>query len=206
MTTGFGYKDIAKVNSELKTTDIRGKEYAAVAERIRAFRKVLPDGFIITKIEKLEDGFVLISAAVGYYDEAGEPHTLGSGFAYEKEGSSNINRTSYIENCETSAVGRALGMAGFGLLGDVATADEVNRAEAALDAIKTEEVRKQEIGIERAVALSTMLRKHGITDSFICEKYKVRSLDHLTEAQHKGVVNNIDKFKEAYDSEQQSQR
>ena len=200
----YGFNDLAKVNSELKTTDIRGKEYAAVAERIRAFRKLCPDGQIVTEFIKLDDGFAVCRAAVSIFDEEGRQKVIGTGTAYEKEGSTNINRTSYIENCETSAVGRALGMAGFGLLGDVATADEVNRAAAALDAIKTEEVRRQEIGIERAVALSSMLRKNGITDSFICEKYKVRSLDRLTEAQHKGVVNNIDKFKEAYDSEQQS--
>lgn len=193
------YEQLAKANSEIKTTDIRGKEYATVAERIAAFRKVYPDGKIDTHITKLEDGMCIITARV-WNDEG---NLLATGTAYEKEGSSNINRTSFIENCETSAVGRALGMAGFGLIGAVATADEVNRAEAALDAIKTEEVRKQEIGIERAVALSNLLRKNGITDGFICEKYKVRSLDHLTEAQHKGVVNNIDKFKEAYDSEQQ---
>ena len=193
------YEQLAKANSEIKTTDIRGKEYATVAERIAAFRKVYPDGKIDTHITKLEDGMCIITARV-WNDEG---NLLATGTAYEKEGSSNINRTSFIENCETSAVGRALGMAGFGLIGAVATADEVNRAEAALDAIKTEEVRKQEIGIERAVALSNLLRKNGITDWFICEKYKVRSLDRLTEAQHKGVVNNIDKFKEAYDSEQQ---
>jgi len=193
------YEQLAKANGEIKTTDIRGKEYATVAERINAFRKVYPDGKIDTHITKLEDGMCIITARV-WNDEG---NLLATGTAYEKEGSSNINRTSFIENCETSAVGRALGMAGFGLIGAVATADEVNRAEAALDAIKTEEVRKQEIGIERAVALSNLLRKNGITDWFICEKYKVRSLDRLTEAQHKGVVNNIDKFKEAYDSEQQ---
>lgn len=187
----YGFNDLAKVNSELKTTDIKGKEYAAVAERIRAFRKVLPEGFIITKIEKLEDGFVLISAAVGYYDEAGEPHTLGSGMAYEKEGSSNINRTSYIENCETSAVGRALGMAGFGLLGDVATADEVNRAREILDEQRTEDLRKQKIGPLRAVSLRRQLGKYEVEDETIFQLYKVRDLSELTEQQHQNIIEHM---------------
>ena len=53
---------------------------------------------------------------------------MGTGTAYEKENSSFINKTSYIENCETSAVGRALGMAGFGIDTSVASAEEVANA------------------------------------------------------------------------------
>ena len=53
---------------------------------------------------------------------------LGSGHAYEKESSSFINKTSYIENCETSAVGRALGMAGFGIDTSVCSAEELTNA------------------------------------------------------------------------------
>ena len=53
---------------------------------------------------------------------------LGSGHAYEKEGSTFINRTSYIENCETSAVGRALGMCGFGIDTSIASSEEVQNA------------------------------------------------------------------------------
>ena len=55
-------------------------------------------------------------------------HHLGSGTAYEKEDSTFINTTSYIENCETSAVGRALGFAGFGIDVSIASAEEVGNA------------------------------------------------------------------------------
>ena len=53
---------------------------------------------------------------------------LGTGHAYEKESSSFINKTSYIENCETSAVGRALGMCGFGIDTSVCSAEELTNA------------------------------------------------------------------------------
>jgi hypothetical protein len=53
---------------------------------------------------------------------------VATAHAYEKEGSSFINKTSYIENCETSAVGRALGIYGIGIDTSLASADEVANA------------------------------------------------------------------------------
>ena len=123
------FEQLKKVNQDIKTKNIKGKEYAEVNERIIAFRKLYPDGFITTQIIKYDDGFVLIGASVGYYDEEdGSQHVLGTGMAYEREGASQINKTSYIENCETSAVGRALGMAGFGIGASIASAEEVAQA------------------------------------------------------------------------------
>ena len=53
---------------------------------------------------------------------------LATGLAYEKEGSTFINKTSYIENCETSAWGRALGNLGIGIDTSIASAEEVGNA------------------------------------------------------------------------------
>ena len=122
------YKDLKKVNAELKTTDIKGKDYADVSQRITAFRKLYPEGYIRTTLVSCSGGVVVIHAEAGCYDENGEPRLLGTGYAYEKENSTYINKTSYIENCETSAVGRALGMVGIGIDTSVASADEVRRA------------------------------------------------------------------------------
>ena len=122
------YEDLERANKTIKTTDIKGKEYAEVNQRIKAFRMVYPEGVIFTNIESNENGVCLIKAQVGFYDEDGSVKWLGEGHAYEKENSSFINKTSYIENCETSAVGRALGMAGFGIDMSVASAEEVKNA------------------------------------------------------------------------------
>ena len=122
------FKDIQEANASIKTTDIKGKDYAEVNQRIKAFRMVFPLGFIQTMIESNEDGVCVMHATVGYYDDCGMVRILGEGTAYEKEASSYINKTSYIENCETSAVGRALGMAGFGIDTSVASAEEVQNA------------------------------------------------------------------------------
>jgi len=75
---------------------------------------------------------------------------LAVGHAYEKEGSTFINKTSYIENCETSAVGRALGMLGIGIDTSIATAEEVNIAIINQDPVLTLETVYKNDGIEKA--------------------------------------------------------
>lgn len=117
-------EEIKKANEDLKSTDIKGKGYIEVNQRIKAFRQVYPTGTISTDIISLENGVVMMKATV--LDEDGK--TLATGFAYEKESSSFINKTSFIENCETSAIGRALGFCGFGIDSSVASAEEVENA------------------------------------------------------------------------------
>ena len=128
----INFEDIKRANDTIRTTDIKGKDYAEVNQRIKAFRMVYPTGTIRTEIVSIKDGVCIIRAEVRaiteYREGQFETVTLGTGTAYEKEGSSFINSTSYIENCETSAVGRALGMAGFGIDVSVASAEEVQNA------------------------------------------------------------------------------
>lgn len=117
------YLDLAIVNEQIKTTDIKGKDYAEVNQRINAFRKLYPEGFIRSEIISNDNGVVVIKASVGIND-----YVMGTGTAYEKEDSTFINKTNYIENCETSAVGRALGMLGIGIETSVASAEEIANA------------------------------------------------------------------------------
>lgn len=121
------WQSLVKANAAIRTTNIKGKEYAEVNQRVKAFRTLYPEGFITTEILCREGGLCIIKATVGHYAD-GKSVILATGTAYEKEGSSQINRTSYIENCETSAVGRALGMAGFGIDTSIASAEEINNA------------------------------------------------------------------------------
>ena len=123
------FTELAKVNAEIKTTPIKGKDYADVPNRIIAFRKLFPNGSIVTEIVNMSvddkgKGSVLFKATA--LNEDGM--VLGTGHAQEKEGSSFINSTSYIENAETSAVGRALGMLGIGVDVSIASYEEVANA------------------------------------------------------------------------------
>ena len=118
------YLDIAIANESLTPVDIKGKSYMEVNQRIKAFRMVYPQGSIITDMISNIDGVCVFKASVISEDGV----VLATGTAYEKENSSFINKTSYIENCETSAIGRALGIAGFGIDVSVASAEEVQNA------------------------------------------------------------------------------
>jgi len=108
----------------MKTINIKGKNYVEVNERIKYFRKEYPDWSLITEIVKLENGFCLIKASA--IDD--NDNVRATGHAYENENSTFINKTSFIENCETSAVGRCLGILGIGIDTSVASAEEVQNA------------------------------------------------------------------------------
>lgn len=118
------WEDIARAAATIKTLPIRGKEYAQVPERVKAFRMIHPDGSIVTEILHMEGDMIVMRATVS--DADGK--VLGTGTAFEDRNSSYINKTSYIENCETSCVGRALGNCGYGIDVAVSSAEEVQNA------------------------------------------------------------------------------
>ena len=102
--------------------NIHGKEYKTVAERVAAFREVSADLTIETEIVRWEGDDVVVKASI-----SDNGKLIATGLAHEVRGSTNINKTSHVENCETSAIGRAL--AAFGLGGtEYASADEVANA------------------------------------------------------------------------------
>ena len=118
------FEDLKNANAEIKTLNIHGKEYAPVNERIKAFRRVCPGGTITTEFLHYDDTTVVIKATV--QDETGK--ILATGMGREEKGLGNINKTSFVENCETSAVGRALGMIGIGVDASFDSADEMVNA------------------------------------------------------------------------------
>ncbi len=120
------YEDIVKANSQLTATDIKGKSYMEVNQRIKAFRMLYPTGTIETEMLSNENGVCIFKASI--YEDGIDSKLLSTGTAYEKENSTFINKTSYIENCETSAVGRALAMCGIGIDTSIASAEEVTNA------------------------------------------------------------------------------
>ena len=107
---------------------------------------------IKTELLSNENGVCVFRATV--HDQDGG--LRASGHAYEKEDSTYINKTSYIENCETSAVGRALGFLGIGIDASIASADEVQNAMASQEP-----------------------KKNGINFDELREKYSKMTTDEL---------------------------
>lgn len=112
-------KDTGKVN-------IHGKEYETVASRVQKFRSDKEIGIkysIETELMDANDKTVVMKALIKNM----EGKIIATGYAEENRNSSMINKTSALENCETSAIGRAL--ANFGMAGtEYASADEVANA------------------------------------------------------------------------------
>jgi len=113
-------------NYKFKTTNIRGKQYVEVNERIKFFRQEeqYKGWSISTSVVQMNNDEVVMCTSI--LDTNG--NVIATGHAHEVKGSSTINKTSHIENCETSAVGRALAMLGIGIDTSIASANEVETA------------------------------------------------------------------------------
>lgn len=113
----------AIINERLKKTNIKGKDYVEVNQRILAFWELYPNGAIHTDL--VQDTGERCTFKAYVYDG---DFLMTTGYAFEFQSSGMVNKTSYIENCETSAVGRALGMLGIGITDALCSADEVQSA------------------------------------------------------------------------------
>lgn len=134
----MNYEAIAKVNGEMTMLPLKGKDYAMVPERVTAFRKLYPEGVITTDIIEHDGTTVTMKATIGVFVN-GELKVLATGMAQEVRGKGMVNTTSYIENCETSAVGRALGFLGLGINGGgICSAEELANAVVAQRQMKEE--------------------------------------------------------------------
>lgn len=171
--------------NNLKTVDIKGKAYVEVNERIRYFRERFPKGRILTEIVSIENGVCIFKAEV--YNEN---DLVAVGHAYEKEGSTFINKTSYIENCETSAIGRALGVLGIGIDASVASALEV------ANAIENQNIQTQ----YKTQSKSTDEEKKKYWSEFSaeCKKLDIDAKEFLTEwceaTEPKAIQNIVSKY------------
>ena len=185
------FEKIAEANATIKTTDIKGKNYAEVNQRIKAFRMVHPNGAIVTDIISLVDGVVTMKATV-YDDEA---KVIGTGTAQEKETSSFINKTSFIENCETSAVGRALGMCGFGIDTSIASYEEVANA---IENQNKQEEKPSKLHIDALVETANI---KGVPVEKLCKKYGIEKIEDISMAQYTECAKGLNKMPDVNKSE-----
>lgn len=119
-----------------KAIDIKGKKYVLVSDRILAFNEEYKKGSITTElVSEPKEKHIIIKATVSPDGER-----TFTGYSQAVIGDGYINKTSALENAETSAVGRALAMMGIGVLDSVASADEMKKAGAYPEPLKEEEL------------------------------------------------------------------
>mgnify|MGYP005819645257 FL=1 len=113
-------------NYKFKTTNIRGKQYVEVNERIKFFRQEdeYKNWTISTEFTAMDSEMCVCKCVIADPNQ----RVIATGHAHEERAASHINKTSYVENCETSAIGRALAMMGIGIDTSIASANEVTDA------------------------------------------------------------------------------
>lgn len=183
------YKQIEQANKEIETIKLGTKGYAQVNERIKAYRKVYPTGRIETEIQEIQDNYVRIRTIV----TDNEDFIIATGTASEMlTGDSKkdyINKTSMIENCETSSVGRALGFAGFGVDTAIASAEDIEKSKATskLFEIHTDMfIHDEEAKKVIKVAIGDLMRKMGVVKaglSKVVEEELWTTLEDMTSHQ-----------------------
>ena len=177
------WEEIKNANESLNSLDVKGKDYIQVNERVKAFRMVYPEGTIQTEMLSNDNGVCVFKASAYNGDLL-----LATGHAYEKEGSTFINKTSYIENCETSAIGRCLGMCGFGIDTSIASAEEVQNA------INNQEEDEFKEHNNLEMALDKLIEQENVDYDKLVEKYKTDDIHKMSVKQIKNAITNIDKF------------
>lgn len=110
-----------------KAVKIQGKDYVLVSDRILYFNENYENGSIHTEL-LTDPGNELIVIRATVFPDASNYHRKFTGYSQERVGEGFINKTSALENAETSAVGRALAMMGIGVIESIASADEINKA------------------------------------------------------------------------------
>ena len=112
--------------ADMKTINLQGKSYAEVGERVKAFRERYGDtGQILSEIVQNDDEKVVMKSHCIV-----DGVILGTGFAEEIRGSTQVNKSSALENCETSSIGRCISF-GTGFMSDgskIASTEEIQNA------------------------------------------------------------------------------
>jgi len=101
------------------------QDYETVESRLEKWWKDYPNGRVATKLEQTSDTRYIVSAELFKTQEDWRP--CATGLASESIADRGVNSTSALENCETSAIGRALANAGYAAKGKRASREEMTK-------------------------------------------------------------------------------
>lgn len=132
-----------------KAIDFKGKPYVQVSDRVLYFNETYDKGSITTElVSSPQDDMVVVKATIKPVEGENRAFT---GYSQATWDDGYINKTSALENAETSAVGRALAFMGIGVIESIASADEINKAQTQPPKKKATEKMTSEQAKERAM-------------------------------------------------------
>lgn len=159
-----------------KAIDIKGKKYVLVSDRVLYFNENYPNWSIQTTRESAGDMEIVKAFVV---PDMEQPNRMFTGYSQAKWGDWFINKTSALENAETSAVGRALAMMWIWVIDSIASVDEINKAEAAAKTAP----KKYQSWFQKAIA-DTAFMRHCLDENDFIGKIKNKyELDEFQESQ-----------------------
>ena len=160
-----------------KAIDIKGKKYVLVSDRVLYFNEHYPNWSIQTTRESVGDMEIVKAFVV---PDISAPTRMFTWYSQAKRGDGFINKTSALENAETSAVGRALAMMWIWVIDSIASVDEINKAE---NAAKTTKKPTYQSRFQKAISNTEFMRNCLDENDFI-EKIRAKyELDDMQESQ-----------------------
>jgi hypothetical protein len=182
----------------MKTINIRGKDYITVNERLKEFRNNFKDYSLTTEIIELGQDNCTMKATIT--DDKGV--VRATGFAREVIAKSPINKFAFVENCETSAIGRALGNFGIGIDTAICTADELlmkmaqeteqpkTRSEKAAETRAKNKATKEEVEAGARKAIEYISTKPDNSIEIYSDDYqKLEKMEHLLREWNSDMLN-----------------
>lgn len=188
---------VAELNKSHGVTQRGGKQYTEVAKRVEAFRMTFGGDYgIDTEILHNDGKTVIVKATIR--DQNG--FVVGSGLAEEIRGSSNITKTSAVEVCETSAIGRALASLGLhgGQYASANEMDAVGRKEQALKEITKTPAAAAIIPVDERVDALVQFYENCDAEKFAAAETKYKKMlnsPDISEHQYDRMVEAHDKRK-----------
>ena len=172
-----------------KAIDIKWKKYVLVSDRVLYFNETYPNGSITTQRIMTEDSWVEVFKAMVTPD-CSKPERYFTGYSQAKRWDWFINKTSALENAETSAVGRALAMMWIGVIDSIASLDEINKAENTAKSQKSEPKENPNWRFLKATKSVNFMKSCLDEDDFIKKIKEKYTVDEIQERQLREAYKN----------------
>lgn len=179
---------------------LQGRKYVQVVDRINYFNDNFKNGSIRTRLisEPASTHYVVEAKVI---PDVTVPERYFSGLSQAKLGDPGANKDAALENAETSAIGRALGMMGIGVIDSVASVDEMNKAGVGSqnrstatkpqESTTTPQIKDPSAPAtpNQVNAIYKMAKHKGVTLDKLIERFSITTIESATKGQASDIIN-----------------